>query len=109
VESDPWGKLYKLVMGKPRKRTPILGIGIPGKLEHIIEGFFPTHQPKEVTTWPTEEDPPPPITIIELMQAARSFKASNAPEIDRIPNEILKEVVKLRPGLMLDIYNKCIT
>lgn len=42
------------------------------------------------------------------MQAARSLKANKAPGVVGIPNEILKEVVKLKPGLMLDIYNNCI-
>lgn len=109
VESDPWGKPYKLVMGKLCKRTTIPGIDIPGRVESIIDGLFLTHQQKEKTIWPTEETPPPPVTITELTQAAKSLKANKAPEIDGVPNEILKEVVKLSPGLMLDIYNKCIT
>lgn len=41
MESDPWGKPYKLIMRKLRKRTPIPGIDIPGRVESIIEGLFP--------------------------------------------------------------------
>lgn len=108
VESDPWGKPYKLVMGRLCKKTPIPGIDIPGRVEAIIEGLFPIHQLKEATIWPTEKNPPLLITITELMQATRTLKANKAAGIDRVPNEILKEVVKLRPGLMLDIYNQCI-
>lgn len=44
-----------------------------------------------------------------MITAVRSLKANKVPGIDRVSNEILKEVIKFRPGLMLDIYNKCIT
>lgn len=108
VESDPWGKPYKLVMGKLCKKTSIPGIDIPGRIESIIEGLFPTHQYKDTRTWKIEENPTY-ITDTELKQAAKSLKANKAPGIDGVPNEILKEVAKLRPGLMLDTYNKCIT
>lgn len=90
AKSDPWGKPYKLVMGKLYKRMPILGMGIPGRIENIIEGLFPTHQEREGTVWITEENPPPPVTIIELTQATRSLKTNKAPGIDGVPNEILK-------------------
>jgi len=43
VESDPWGKPYKLVMGKLCKKLPIPGIDTPGRIENIVEGLFPTH------------------------------------------------------------------
>ncbi|KAL4154408.1 hypothetical protein QTP88_000283 [Uroleucon formosanum] len=39
-------------------------------------------------------------------RATRSLKTNKTPGIDGVPNEILKEVVRLRPGL--DVYNKCI-
>jgi len=47
VESDPWGKPYKLVMGKLCKRELIPGMDIPGRIENIIEGLFPTHREKK--------------------------------------------------------------
>lgn len=34
------------------------------------------------------------------------YVANKAPGIDADLNEILKEVIKLRPGFMLDTYNK---
>jgi hypothetical protein len=59
--------------------------------------------------WPEGEIPTPMITDVELKRATKTLKSNKAPGIDGVPNEILKRVVDLRPGLILDIYNRCVT
>lgn len=91
VESDPWGKPYKLVMGKLCKKLPIPGIDTPGRIENIVEGLFPTHHNRGAAIWPTGENPTL-ITVVELKKAAKTLRAYKAPGIDGVPNEILKTV-----------------
>lgn len=43
VDTDPWGKPYRLVMSKLGARRPIPGIHLPGRVEAIVDGLFPTH------------------------------------------------------------------
>ena len=36
------------------------------------------------------------------------IKANTAPGNDRVPNEILKEVIKAYPEILLDAFNSCL-
>lgn len=45
VDTDPWGKLYRLVMGRLGVRKPIPGIRTPGRMDAIIAGLFLDHPP----------------------------------------------------------------
>jgi len=49
VETDPWGGPFKIVMGKLSTKTSTPGINIPGRMESIVQGLFPTHPHKEET------------------------------------------------------------
>lgn len=55
VETNPWGRPFKIVMGKLCKNTPIPGINIQGRMESIVEGLFPTPPRKDETNWPAGE------------------------------------------------------
>lgn len=73
VESDPEGKLYKLMMGKLCKKSSTPGIDRPDRIDSIIEGLFPTHPYKDTMTWQVEENTIL-ITDTELKQAAKQTK-----------------------------------
>jgi len=77
-------------------------------MENIIDSLFPKHEKKNATIWPAGETLAP-VTNAELRQAARSLKTKKAPGVDEVPNKILKRIVELRPGIILDVYNRCIT
>lgn len=51
VEQNTWGLPYKLVMGKLWRPPPIPELNAPGRIEHIVNGLFPTHQRRDTTTW----------------------------------------------------------
>jgi len=44
VENDPWGLPYRLVMKRLTTKRPIPGISLPGRLQEIIYGLFPSHR-----------------------------------------------------------------
>jgi len=73
VESDPWGKPYKLVVRILCKKTPIPGIDTPGRVESIIKELFPTHPTRYAVIWP-EGEIPIPITDVELKRATKTIK-----------------------------------
>lgn len=57
--------------------------------------------------WPAVENLPV-IKLAELNQAMICLKPNKAPEPDEVSNEILKKFVELRPGLVMDTYNRCL-
>lgn len=106
--TDPWGRLFKIVMGKLSKKTLTPGINTQSRMESIVQGLFPTHPHKEETNWPLNGNSVI-VAEMELKRAASTLKANKAPGPDGVTNEILKKVVELRPEQVLNVFNKCIT
>ena len=48
------------------------------------------------------------FTLEELKRAGGRLKATTAPGIDRLPNEILKEVIGVYPEILLEVFNSCL-
>ena len=48
------------------------------------------------------------FTLEELKRAGRRLKANTAPDIDRVPNEILKEVIGAYTEILLEAFNSCL-
>jgi len=108
VQRDPWGKPYKLVMGKLCKNKKIPGIDTPGRMQHIIQGLFPMHDERAATEWPQDLPEGAHFSATELRYAASQLKNSVAPGPDRVPNEVMKIICRYHPEILLTIYNKCI-
>ncbi|XP_060867251.1 uncharacterized protein LOC132951423 [Metopolophium dirhodum] len=71
VERDPWGKPYKIVMGRMNVRTPIPGLNLPGRLPAIIQHLFPSHQINHLNTFcPSLSTPARKIDLEELKSAS---------------------------------------
>jgi len=102
VERDPWGKPYKLVMGKLCRNSKIPGINTPGRMQQIVQGLFPTHEERVMTEWPRYLPEEAYITVSELKYAANQLKNSVAPGPDRVPNEAIKVICRSHP----EVYNK---
>ena len=47
------------------------------------------------------------FTLEELKRAGGRLKANTAPGIDRVPNEILKEVIGAYPVILREAFNCC--
>ena len=48
------------------------------------------------------------FTLEELKRAGGRLKANTAPGIDGVPNEILKEVIRAYPEILLEAFNSCL-
>ena len=48
------------------------------------------------------------FTLEELKRAGGRLKANTAPGIDGVPYEILKEVIKVYPEILLEALNSCL-
>lgn len=106
VERDPWGKPYKLVMGKLTRSRPAVELQQPGVLQTVVNGLFPGHPQRDRYNWPRESAPN--ITLEELSRAAKSMKNNTSPGIDGITNEALKRIVSRQPEILLQLYNQCL-
>ncbi|XP_060845168.1 uncharacterized protein LOC132924737 [Rhopalosiphum padi] len=110
VERDPWGKPYKIVMGKMKIRSEIPGLNLPGRLPMIIRELFPPHPVKQPALWPTPSSSPVrKVDVEELKSACSKLKSGTAPGPDGITNEILKILISQQPESFLDIANACLS
>ncbi|KAL4153928.1 hypothetical protein QTP88_001761 [Uroleucon formosanum] len=108
VQRDPWGKPYKLVMGKLCRNSKIPGINTPGRAQLIIQGLFPVNEERDTMQWPQNLPEDAHFTITELRYATSQLKNSVSPGPDRVPNEAMKILSRLHPEVLLNLYNKCI-
>jgi len=112
VDCDTWGLPYKLLMGKLSRPPPIPELNATGRIEHIVNGLFPQHPRREISTWyhnPLLVETHPKIDLAELKSAAGRLRNKIAPGIDGIPNEAVKAIVALNPNVILSVYNSCLT
>lgn len=107
INRDPWGLGYKLVMKKLGAKAPASDMD-EATMQNIVNTLFPAHEKREDLD---EEDISglTPFTEEELKSAARNLKNKKAPGPDGIPSEVLKEIAETRPGILLKMYNRCLT
>ena len=48
------------------------------------------------------------FTLAELKRASGRLNANTAPDIDGVPNEILKEVIRAYPEILLEAFYSCL-
>lgn len=99
IEEDPWGKGYKVAMGKFRKETP------PSKEEtkEAVKKLFPR---RERTVWQKEPcQEKIEFSEQELRDAASRLRVKRAPGPDGIQAEIVKLVVEEATSDVLAVIN----
>lgn len=107
LNNNPWGTGYKLVMGKLATKTPTK-IMDEETMENIVMALFPKGDIPEETQYPAEHTEIREFTVDELQKAAGRLKDNKAPGPDGIPAEVIKEISRKRPEMMLSMYNKCL-
>ncbi|XP_043267691.1 uncharacterized protein [Venturia canescens] len=75
----------------------------------IVDGLFPTHPIRTNATDDADVPAPPVFVAEELTRATKAMKSGKAPGPDGVPAEILRLVARLRPEILLDLYNTCLT
>lgn len=104
---DPWGLGYKIVTQKLGSRGPP-ELKDKTTMRHIVNGLFPTHPTREVVPDVDDGQDTPVFTEEDLIKATTSLKMGKAPGPDGIPGEILRLMARLRPGILLGMYNQCL-
>ncbi|CAB0037923.1 unnamed protein product [Trichogramma brassicae] len=108
VNSDVWGKPYKIAMSRlrcPQTKQP----SSPLLVHSAVAVLFP-----QVPSGPTlqlprrAEEPIPAVTLEELKGAQSRIKERSAPGPDGIPNSALKIAIAARPDIFLRVYTTCL-
>ena len=109
VKKDPWGLAFKIVTKRlvTRRKTP--GLDNTDRVKYIVRSLFPhvetfLRQNRSSCMVRREE----PFTLEKLKREGVRFKVNTAPEIDGVPNEILKEVIVVYPEILLEAFNSCL-
>lgn len=113
VDSDPWGKPYRVVLRKIRG-PPATATMEPQMIREIATALFPGGDPNEVGE--LEEDSAEdeagellPFTQGEVDAAVSRFRSRNkAPGPDGIPSRVWGAVHAARPDLLTGVLNSCL-
>uniref|UniRef100_A0A2S2PKY3 Retrovirus-related Pol polyprotein from type-1 retrotransposable element R1 n=1 Tax=Schizaphis graminum TaxID=13262 RepID=A0A2S2PKY3_SCHGA len=125
VESDPWGRPYKLIMrkfgdvstrlaSKSRElaisdhlfpEAPVINWDLMPRPEvrNIFEPFDPNSDDLVFDTIIPE------FRVNDLLKATKKMSSGKAGGPSGIPNEIFKRIIHARPSSTLNVYNKCLT
>ena len=109
VEKDPWSLSFKIVTKRLVSRKKTTGLDKPDRVKYIVRSLFPHVEPfqrrdRSSCVVRGEEL----FTPEELKRAGGRLKANTAPGIDRLPNEVLKEVIGAYPEILLEVFNSCL-
>lgn len=107
ASTDPWGLPYKLVTKKLVVRRPISGLSAPGRVESIVNALFPR---EAAAAWPlrTGNHDFQTVTSTEIIELSKNILQGKAPGPDGVPDLIIRNVARHKPGILRDIFNKCL-
>jgi len=107
VDSDPWGKPYKVVLRKLSGPQPTLNMERES-LTRIADGLFPCRPVIAREDFSIEVNSPP-LTLEEFWLAVHRIRAKNkSPGPDGIDTAILYAVSNVCPEWLLGIFNRCL-
>ncbi|KAL4121042.1 hypothetical protein QTP88_013627 [Uroleucon formosanum] len=107
VDEDPWGLPYRVVMKKLGAKTRLP----EGQELDIANALFPS---RPEVTWSVGAAPAHPdlqaelFSMDELSLMASRLPGGKVPGPDYIPNEVVAELARARPAMLLDLFNKCL-
>ncbi|KAL4091732.1 hypothetical protein QTP88_026379 [Uroleucon formosanum] len=106
VDEDPWGLPYRVVMKKLGAKTRLP----KGQELDIANALFPS---RPEVTWSVGTAPAHPdikadlFSMDELALMASRLPGGKAPGSDYIPNDVVVELARARPAMLLNLFNKC--
>ena len=114
VETDPWGKPYRIVRNKLRRPSPVTGDS--AWMDRIVAELFPpaparTESPPPTTSNETHTEPSvtfEEVTEDEVLAAAGRINGRKAPGMDGLPGVAVKAAALARPDLFRELYNRCL-
>lgn len=104
TEEDIWGEGYRIVMRALNCNFPKIDLDEERRRE-IAEALFPE---AEETSWQSDGEEEPqltPFTQREMERAAGRLKIKRAPGPDGILPEVVKAIVNVKGGLVLNLVN----
>ncbi|CAB0037451.1 unnamed protein product [Trichogramma brassicae] len=108
VDSDVWGKPYKIAMSRlrcPQAKQP----SSPLLVRSAVAVLFPRVPSGSALQLPRRTgEPIPAVTLEELKGAQSRIKERSAPGPDGIPNSELKIAIAARPDIFLRVYTTCL-
>ena len=110
VEQDPWGRPYKTVMNKIKRR----GGSVPTCsvfLNRVVHHLFPAHQERPAGTGLSGDDSTdelPNVTEAEIIVAAKRICIRKAPGPDKIPGLAIKTAALNIPGIFAATFSACL-
>ena len=111
-DHDPWGRPYRLVLGKLKPSTPPLTEFLePAMFERALTTLFPRDASgiPATETHLTVYDSPAPVTQAELHAAVRKMTAKNtAPGPDGVPGKALALALTVLEPKLASIFNQCL-
>ncbi|CAK9834318.1 Putative 115 kDa protein in type-1 retrotransposable element R1DM [Anthophora retusa] len=121
LDGDPWGRPYRLVLGKLRPCAPPVTESLdPAVLDRVVDALFPSSGgAAALPPWMEEDEgsPPPPtpwtedlaVTEAELGDAVRRMAAKNtAPGPDGIPGKIWAAALGVLGPRMRRLFDRCL-
>lgn len=108
IDTDPWGKPYKIAMKKLGGIKPIPGIKEPAWATIIVETLFPFDEDGLTCVTKLQVEDFIPLNIDDLRQACKKLSMGKSPGPDGIPNEVIKRVSEIWPEYLLKVFNSCL-
>jgi len=108
IDSDPFGKPYKIVMRK--LQGPTIGNSMePQMLQNIINGLFPNNPPQAEQPDVSATHDVELFSNYKINAAIESVKSKKtAPIPDGITNKIIAVIHSVEPCLLRGVFKKCI-
>ncbi|GFT44410.1 retrovirus-related Pol polyprotein from type-1 retrotransposable element R1 [Trichonephila clavipes] len=122
--NNVWKKIYTFgVKQQFQKRIELSGIALPSgamtnsfeeTINEVLFHSFPDdcenedddcHKEIRSDTSVTDD---PPFTIHEINAVINKLKLKKAPDLDSIPNEVVKKLHEMYPDLFLTVFNSCL-
>ena len=108
VDRDPWGRPYRVVMGK-LKPTRLRPPTCPNLMLNIVTTLFPRQAEGHYNfDQLVVDDVIPPISKEELLMACRKMSNNKAPGLDNIPNIALRVAINAQPDIFARMYDACL-